>query len=180
MVDMPVPLQIANAVATFVLAGFAVSISLLAWSDSHTVEQVEDTSNGAHIVVDRPVLVEADKGKDGNWSETVSGSGFNGDSLVYIFYPSDPPQPKPSGGQADQDYCPLQDMPILVNSGSFVAHVPISGKLPEQQDYIYVLGSASEKQFFASILVGNKPPPAPTSSPPAPTLSSGCVKQIFS
>jgi hypothetical protein len=175
MADMPVPLQIANAASALLIAGAAAFISYIAWNDSHSVEQVQATSNKASIDVDSFVLLKANIGKDGNWSETVSGSGFNGDTLVYIYYPSDDSQPVPSD---DPYYCPYQEMPVLVNSGSFVDHVPISKKLSDGQYYIYVLGPISKKQLSASIQIANEPLSAPTSPPSAPALDAGCTKQI--
>jgi hypothetical protein len=173
---MPVGLQIANAIGTLTIAGVAVVFSINAWSDSHTIEQHQVTSNYAYIRVDHPTLADADKGKDGNWSETISGVGFNGDSLVYIYYPSaDDFEPQPSGGQGNPDYweCPLLEMPVLLSSGSFVIHVPIWGQLPEGLAYIYVQGAASGKGFFAPMHIGYKPPAAPTSTP-TPTPSPTC------
>jgi hypothetical protein len=175
MADLPVPVQYLNVACTIFLAGAALFISSIAWKDSHSVEQVQATSNKASIDVDSLVLVKDAKGKDSNWSETVSGSGFNGDTLVYIYYPSDDSQPVPSG---DPYYCPYREMPVLVNSGSFVSHVPISEELPDQQYYIYVWGPASTKQLSASIWIGNEPQSAPTSPPSAPALDAGCTKQF--
>jgi predicted ribosomally synthesized peptide with SipW-like signal peptide len=174
--DMPVSIQIANAIATIAIAGVAVGLSLATWSDSHTTEQHQVTSKYASIKVDRPMLTDADKGKDGNWSETISGTGFNGDSLVYIYYPSaEDFEPQPSGGKGNQDYreCPFLGMPVLVNSGSFVAHVPIWGKLPGGLDYIYVQETTRKKNLFAPIQIGSKPQAAPTSTP-TPTPSPSC------
>jgi hypothetical protein len=165
---MPVSVAIANAAVTIVVSFAALSVSIFTLVDSHTTEQHQVTSRYASIKVDLPRLTTTDKAEDGDWSETVSGSGFNGDTLVNVYYPSaEDFEPQPSNGQASQDYrtCPFLEMPVLLSSGSFVAHVPILGKLPGGQDYIYVRGATSQQEVFAAIQIGDAPLPAPTSTP---------------
>jgi hypothetical protein len=149
--------------ATTGLAIASLLVSIAAYNHASTSFIASITATPASLM-----KISVPRGAS-SWDVTVTGSNFNGDSQVWVHYPTDADikNPSPSGVKKSPLECPQMHLAVSVSSGSFTAKIPISADLPDGTYYIYAIGINTGKEAFFTIQVGpvpqQSPPPAPTS-----------------
>ena len=168
------------SIAALFVSAASVFVSWSSYKDSHTVEQHTATSKYAEVSATRSQFHEKARHSHGHWTDTVSGAGFNGDSLVYVYYPSrydHQAQPSNISALHNDRRCPTLGSPARITNGSFISNgIPIDKKLSAGIYYLEVEGASSRKEKFIPIQVqiGDNPPAAPLRGPP-----SGCRNNLW-
>jgi hypothetical protein len=144
-----------------------VAISLVALYYTHKTYDQTHTSDSATISVTSDQLIASAATKH-EWTETINGAGFYGDSAVYIYYPgpNSLQQPQPDNAPSINN-CPADRVLVELTNGNFTAQkVFIPEGFSAGTYNIYAEGVKSTKIIPYPITIGSPPPsPAPLSSP---------------